>query len=52
MILRARLAAAAGDRVGAAQWGAAVVALWSDADAEFRPVVDSMRALAGAGRPR
>jgi len=52
MILRARLAAAAGDRVVAAQWAGAVVALWSDADAEFRPVVDSMRALAGAGRPR
>jgi tetratricopeptide (TPR) repeat protein len=51
MILRARLAAAAGDRAAAAQWAAAVVALWSNADAAFQPVVDSMRALAAAARP-
>ena len=52
MVLRARLAAAAGDGPVAAQWADAVVALWSNADAEFQPVVDSMRALAVSGRPR
>jgi hypothetical protein len=52
MILRARLAAAAGDRAVAAQWASAVVALWSNADTGFQPVVDSMRALTEANPPR
>ena len=52
MILRARLAAATEDRPMAARWASAVVDLWSNADAEFRPVVDSMRALMDSHRPR
>ena len=52
MILRARLAAATGDSLVAARWAGAVVTFWSNADAEFRPVVDSMRALAVSVRPR
>ncbi len=52
MVLRARLAAAADNAPMAAQWANAVVALWSDADVEFHPVVDSMRVLAASRRPR
>jgi hypothetical protein len=52
MILRARLAAAIEDRPMAARWASAVVDLWSNADAEFLPVVDSMRALTDSDRPR
>ena len=48
MVLRARLAAALGDRTTAAKWASAVVTLWSGADAEFQSVVDSMRTLASA----
>jgi tetratricopeptide (TPR) repeat protein len=48
MILRARLAAALGDRATAAKWASVVVTLWSGADEEFRSVVDSMRALSNA----
>jgi hypothetical protein len=48
MVLRARLAAALGDRATAAKWGSAVVTLWSGADAEFQSVVDSMRTLSSA----
>ena len=48
MVLRARLAAALGDRATAAKWGSAVVSLWSGADAEFQSVVDSMRTLSSA----
>jgi tetratricopeptide (TPR) repeat protein len=51
MILRARLAAALGDSTRAAQWASGAVTLWSNADAEFRPLVDSMRALAASRRP-
>jgi len=46
MALRARLAAAAGDRPAATIWSNAVLILWSNADAEFQSLVDSMRALA------
>ena len=52
MGLRAQLAAAASDAQVAARWATGVVALWSGADAEFQPIVDSMRALAGSSRPR
>ncbi|MGH7730405.1 MAG: hypothetical protein ACRENJ_04055, partial [Candidatus Eiseniibacteriota bacterium] len=47
MVLRAELAARAGDRATAARWARAVVALWSGADAELQPLVAEMRALAG-----
>ncbi|HTH65916.1 MAG TPA: serine/threonine-protein kinase [Gemmatimonadales bacterium] len=50
MALRADLAARAGDRATARRWAAAVVTLWSDADAALQPVVDRMRALAGSGK--
>ena len=52
MVLRARLAAALGDANHAAQWANAVVTLWSNADREFLPVVDSMRALSDSRRSR
>jgi tetratricopeptide (TPR) repeat protein len=52
MILRARLAAAQGDANHAAQWASAVVTLWSNADAEFLSVVDSMRVLSDSRHPR
>jgi serine/threonine protein kinase/tetratricopeptide (TPR) repeat protein len=48
MVLRARLAAAQGDRATSTKWASAVVTLWSGADAEFDSVVDSMRTLANA----
>jgi tetratricopeptide (TPR) repeat protein len=51
MVLRAQLAAAAGDGAVAAHWANAVVTLWSNADAEFQPIVDSMRALAISRTP-
>ena len=50
MVLRAQLAAAAGDAPVAARWANAVVALWSGADADLRQTVDSMRQL--SARPR
>ena len=40
MALRAELAARAGDNVTAQRWTRPVIALWSDADPELRPVVD------------
>jgi hypothetical protein len=52
MVLRARLASAAGDRASAAKWASAVVTLWSGADVEFRSVVDSMRTIASEHRSR
>ncbi|MDQ2932443.1 MAG: serine/threonine protein kinase [Gemmatimonadota bacterium] len=44
MALRSDLAAGVGDRVTARKWGAAVTALWSDADPTLQPVVARMRA--------
>jgi tetratricopeptide (TPR) repeat protein len=43
MLLRADLAAAAGNREEAKLWYDRVIDLWSDADAELRPVVDRIR---------
>jgi serine/threonine-protein kinase len=45
MMLRARIASWVGDAPTAAQWAGAVATLWSAADTEFKPLVDSMRAL-------
>jgi tetratricopeptide (TPR) repeat protein len=50
MVLRADLAASAGDQATARRWAAAVVTLWSDADAALQPVVDRMRGLAGSDK--
>jgi tetratricopeptide (TPR) repeat protein len=47
MVLRADLAAAAGDRTAAQWWGQRVVLLWSDADGGLQPLVSRMRVLAG-----
>jgi hypothetical protein len=46
MILRADLAAKMGDHDTAQRWAHAVVVLWGDADAELKPEVARMRALA------
>ena len=46
MVLRAELAARAGDRRAAARWAAVVVELWSQADAPLQPLVIRMRRLA------
>ena len=46
MVLRADLAARAGDRRAAARWAAVVVELWSQADAPLQPLVIRMRRLA------
>jgi hypothetical protein len=48
MALRAELAAAAGDGRTARWWAQRVTVLWQDADAPLQPLVDRMRALAGA----
>ncbi len=48
MALRAGLAAAAGDGRTARWWAQRVTILWQDADAPLQPLVDRMRALAGA----
>ncbi len=51
MVLRADLAAAAGDEKTAKHWAAAVVDLWGGADALLQPTVSRMRTLAArAGR--
>ena len=48
MALRAQLAAAAGDGRTARWWAQRVTMLWQDADPPLQPLVDRMRALAGA----
>ncbi len=50
MLLRAELAARAGDRATAARWGNAVAVLWSHADAELQPAARRARQLAGGAR--
>jgi tetratricopeptide (TPR) repeat protein len=46
LALRAGLQAQLGDHAGAARWAAAVVTLWSDADAFLQPTVRELRRLA------
>ncbi|MEO8140873.1 MAG: hypothetical protein ABI742_14565, partial [Gemmatimonadota bacterium] len=46
MMLRARLAAIAGDRITAKKWATPVTLLWARADAGLRAEVDEMRRLA------
>jgi tetratricopeptide (TPR) repeat protein len=46
MVLRADLAARAGERATAGRWGAVVATLWAGADPEFGPIVSRMSALA------
>lgn len=46
MMLRAELAARAGDRATARKWATPVTLLWAQADAGLRPAVDEMRRLA------
>lgn len=46
LALRARLHAQLGDHAGGARWAAAVVTLWSDADAFLQPTVRELRRLA------
>jgi len=48
MALRAELADGAGDSTTARRWSRAVLTLWSDADAELRPTIASMRRIDGA----
>ena len=48
MALRADLAAAAGDRSGAARWARGVLALWHNADPDLRAVISRMEALSSA----
>ena len=50
MAFRADLAATSGDRATAARWAAAVVELWSGADAFLQPLVNRMRDLAKTNR--
>ena len=45
MALRAELASLAHDSKVASHWAEAVVTLWSDCDAELRPVVNHMRSI-------
>jgi hypothetical protein len=47
MVLRADLAAAAGDSATARKWGEAVSALWGDAEVPLQSTVRRMRSLAG-----
>jgi hypothetical protein len=47
MVLRAELAAEAGDSATAKRWANDVVLLWSGADQELQPTVKRMRELAG-----
>jgi hypothetical protein len=51
-VLRADLAAAAGDTDVAARWATPVTILWADADRHLQPVVNRMRRLAETGRRR
>ena len=52
MLLRADLAAAAGQRDEAGKWYRRVLDLWSDADPELQPVVTRIRAALGKlGQP-
>src|SRR5258706_1841254 len=46
MVLRADIAARRSERAVARRWGAAVVALWAEADPVVQPTVERMRALA------
>ncbi|MGE5803704.1 MAG: protein kinase domain-containing protein [Gemmatimonadota bacterium] len=48
MVLRAELAARAGDRATAARWGGAVATMWIHADAPLRATVARMRQLTNA----
>ena len=50
MLLRARLAARAGDRALARRWAQGAVGLWQGADAEILPLLDEVRPLAGGAR--
>jgi serine/threonine protein kinase len=45
LVLRAELAARAGDRASARKWATAAAILWSDADAFLRPTVQRMQQL-------
>ena len=47
MLLRADLAASAGQRDEAGKWYRRVLDLWSDADPELQPVVTRIRAALG-----
>ncbi len=47
MVLRADLAARAGDRATAARWAASAATLWANADAPLQSTVRRMRSLAG-----
>ena len=52
MLLRADLAAAAGQRDEAGKWYRRVLDLWSDADPELQPTVTRIRAALGKlGQP-
>jgi hypothetical protein len=46
MVMRARLAAAAGDAATASRWAQAVVDLWNEAEPVLHPQVDAIRELA------
>jgi len=50
MMLRADLAARAGDQATARHWADAVVTLWADADPSMQPALDRMRRLASPGQ--
>lgn len=47
-VLRADAASALGDRVAARRWANAVRILWSDADTDFRPIVNRMQTFVDA----
>ena len=47
MILRARLAAAAGDPAGARRWAGPAAILWASADRPLQPTVVELRRMAG-----
>jgi tRNA A-37 threonylcarbamoyl transferase component Bud32 len=50
MLLRARLAARAGDRALARRWALGALALWQGADGEIQRLLDEVRPLAGNTR--
>jgi hypothetical protein len=50
MILRAELAARAGDRETARRWAEPAMLLWSGADPELQSVVERLRSLVGGAR--
>jgi tetratricopeptide (TPR) repeat protein len=50
MLLRADLAAAAGQREEAKKWYERVLDLWADADADFAPTIARIRAALAAGK--